>query len=73
MLWNMLLCGYAFGAAWFFAMTFLEGRGHGDGWSLRRIVGLLLCFLWPAVLLALFVQARLAPRGVNPLECRALK
>ncbi|MEZ2128987.1 MULTISPECIES: hypothetical protein [unclassified Sinorhizobium] len=68
MLWDMLLlCAYGFGTASFFAVTFLEGRGHGDGWNLRRIAGLSLSLFWPAVLLVLFMLARLAPRGANPL------
>lgn len=69
MFWDMLLlCAYGFGTAWFFAMTLLEGRGHGDRWNLRRVAGLSLCLFWPAVLLALFMLARFAPRSANPLR-----
>jgi len=29
--------------------TYLEGRNRGEGWSILRVIGLLSCIFWPAV------------------------
>lgn len=41
---------YLLGTALSLTMTYLEGERKKSGWDLFRILGLMLCFVWPAVL-----------------------
>jgi hypothetical protein len=46
----LLLAGYTFIALLFIDSSLREGDGSGGGWDFPRVLGLLLCLVWPLTL-----------------------
>lgn len=59
----MLITVYAIIAALFLVMTFLEGQRKGLPWSPYRVLGLMLCAVWPALLLYVVATAAIEHYG----------
>jgi Ca2+/Na+ antiporter len=49
-------------AAVFFVMTYFEGWSRRDGWDAYRVLGLVLCTVWPLLVLYIFFDAGAARR-----------
>ena len=62
----MLTTVYAIIAVLFLVMTFLEGQRKGLPWSPYRVFGLMLCAIWPALLLYVLATAAIERYGDRP-------
>jgi hypothetical protein len=52
-----ILCGgYCAVSAAFMLMTLLEGWTFHGGWTLARMMGLLLCLAWPLLVITFFLH-----------------
>lgn len=60
---DVIVYGYASVATVFLLSTYVEGWHAREGWSFFRILGLLSCFIWPAVALAVILSAQRRGRG----------
>lgn len=49
-------------AAVFFVITYFEGWSRRDGWDAYRVLGLVLCTLWPLLVLYIFLDVQTARR-----------
>jgi N-acetylglucosaminyldiphosphoundecaprenol N-acetyl-beta-D-mannosaminyltransferase len=49
---SVLFAGYVIVAAVFLFQTFKEGQMHASGWDWARIAGMLLCLVWPVIIVA---------------------
>lgn len=52
---TVLILIYAIGAITALATTYIEGERKGDDWNVLRILGLLLCLVWPALVICMVV------------------
>ncbi|MCM2454352.1 hypothetical protein HGO37_03035 [Rhizobium sp. CG4] len=55
MLTTISLVIYVIGTAISLTMTYLEGVKKGRGWDVMRVMGLTLCFIWPALIVVMLV------------------
>ncbi|MDO5896552.1 MULTISPECIES: hypothetical protein [unclassified Agrobacterium] len=55
MLTTISLVIYVIGTAISLTMTYLEGVKKGRGWDVMRVMGLALCFIWPALIVVMLV------------------
>lgn len=59
---------YSLGLVLALCMTYIEGQRKQSGWDAFRILGLVLCFVWPAVLVCI-----MATIGLGSLSRRTYK
>lgn len=55
MLTTISLVIYVIGTAISLTMTYLEGVKKGREWDAMRVMGLVLCFIWPALIVVMLV------------------
>lgn len=58
MLIALFLAGYTFIALCFIACSLYEGERSGGGWDFYRLLGLLLCVVWPATIVTIMIVLR---------------
>lgn len=51
---------YSLGLVLALSMTYIEGQRKHSGWDAFRILGLALCFVWPAVLVCVIATISLS-------------
>jgi hypothetical protein len=72
LLFHVLCGGYCAVSAVFLLITVLEGWAFHGGWTLARMMGLVLCLAWPLLVIAFLLHNHVSCRFAGAVRLASL-